>query len=89
MTEERAPLGVAACCVALWASMAGGTVLACSWFVAVPHLAFIVAATGFSGGILTLTFVTYLDSRATGIGYRRSLGKALRDGGRVLLDFFP
>ena len=69
--------------------MLGGLVLACNGFVPFSDVTLLGAAVASLCGIVALGFLAYSDSRARGQGFLRSLGEALRDGGRSFLLLFP
>jgi hypothetical protein len=69
--------------------MAGGLVLAVSWFVSLSIQVFVISWAAFLGGIGVLGWLSVADARSSGQGFWRSLGRGIRTSLRLLWDLFP
>jgi hypothetical protein len=75
--------------VALFVSMAGGLVLAVSWFVPLSIQVFVISWAAFLGGIGVVGLLSAAHARSTGQGFWRSLGRGIRTSLGLLWDLFP
>jgi hypothetical protein len=71
---------------AIFVSMAGGVVLAFSWFLAIPAEFVLLAGVVWLSGIVALGVLSYREGRRNGLGFWGSLGHALRRFLRGLWD---
>ena len=75
--------------VALFVAMAGGSVLAASWFVPLSNQVFVISWAAFLGGIGVVGWLSAAQARSTRQGFWRSLARGIRTSLRLLWNLFP
>ncbi|TAK68675.1 MAG: hypothetical protein EPO13_11345 [Actinomycetota bacterium] len=89
MATTGEPVPGVALFVALVFTMVAVVVTIVGYLVAIPAAVAWAAVASFAGGVVIAAVLAYRDARATGVSIPRAVGRAIRLGGRWIVEFMP